>query len=471
MAAMCGRFIPIREISPDPPLWVITTQLIRLWTSPVCNDFSCVQSVEMVFMDTEEDKVQVSISKELLMRKKPVMVEGGMYKISHVSIIPNDSKDKPTRHPFRLAINQQSQVINVDSVGFSSFGLSPLNTRDIVVRKHDTNFLVDKVGLLTLLSCQREYISEHKDVAAVYMEITDPSGTVECVLYDDYVEDLLQFLHTHGPCTPVIVIQFAKIVPDAQVMFDGKIQYQHLDMPCLSLRDEFFLYHPHKEVGDLHQTQQGGVFVVCAKITDILEDEVWWYSDCKPRTCSRKGPALYSCDGSYAIVPRYNVKVEISDSNDSTYLSLGDDAVHKLLKEPHTTKLPHIFNTLIGKRMLFLVKKKAAHHLQEGCFRMKRVCDDKELVRMFFKGHFFRADRKPKATVARMLGEPRNTQQFHHEQGSSFVGPMRYDGPSSSAGSLSIKKGGTMFGSNTDEHTFVDKHCVYFPQTSPQNDG
>ncbi|KAJ1383349.1 hypothetical protein SESBI_43458, partial [Sesbania bispinosa] len=102
------------------------------------------------------------------------MVEGGMYEISRVTIMPNDSKDRPTRHPLRLAI-QRLQVIKIDSMCFTSFGLSPLNSSDIVRTKHETDVLVDKVGLLTSLSCQREYIGEEKDVATIYMEITDPT--------------------------------------------------------------------------------------------------------------------------------------------------------------------------------------------------------------------------------------------------------------------------------------------------------
>ncbi|KAJ1380360.1 Nucleic acid-binding, OB-fold [Sesbania bispinosa] len=463
MSALGGKFIHIREISPDAPLWVVRAQLIRLWTSPMCTDFSCVQSVEMVFIDQQEDKIQVSVSKELLRRKKLDIVEGGI---------------------------------------------------DIVRTKHDTEFLVDKVGLLTSLSYLREYIGEDKDVAAIYMEITDPTGTVECVLYDEYVEDMLQFLHNNGPCTPVIVLQFARIVPDAQVLFgevgiesvdnitrvlfnpgipevfqmlewlhssaispDGKIQYQHLDMPCLSLLDEFFLYHPRRQVGELNQTEQVGVFVVCATITGLLENQPWWFSSYKPRSCSSKGPSLYSCDGSYSLIPRYNLKVEISDGHDTTYLSLGDADVHKLinisckdllstLQVPHNNNPPQVFNSLIGKRMLFLVKKVSNSDLQEGCFKVKRVCADKELVRMFFKGHFFRSDHKPKATVARMLGELRNTHQFHRGHGRSHVGPMGYGGPSSSQGNMSVNKEGTHFDSNTGEQPLMDKHCVHLQQTN-----
>ncbi|KAJ1377219.1 Nucleic acid-binding, OB-fold [Sesbania bispinosa] len=458
MSAMGEKFIHIRQISPDAPLWVVTAQLIRLWTNPICSDFSCVQTVEMIFMDPE---------------------------------------DRPTRHPFRLAIHKHSQVIKVDSVCLTSFGLSPMKCSDIVRRKQDSDVLVDTVGLLTSLSCQREYISEGKDVAAIYMEITDPSN---------------------GPCTPVIVVQFARIVPDAQVLYgdvgiesvdnitrvlfnpqipevfqmlewlhnadislDGKIQYQHLDMPCLSLRDEFFLYHPRRRTGDLNQTEQVGVFVICATIIGLLENQAWWFSSCKTRPCSSKGPSLYSCDGSYSLIPRYNLRVEISDGQDTTYLSLGYADMQRLMKisceelisklqVPHSNTPPHVFNSLIGKRMLFLVKTFQTSSLQEVDFKVKRVCDDKELVRMFYKGHFFRSDRKPKATIARMLGEPRNTHQFHHGHGSSHVGPMGYGGPSSSHGSLSINNEGTQLDSNTYEQVVVDKHCVNFQPADPRND-
>ncbi|KAJ1433084.1 hypothetical protein SESBI_06303 [Sesbania bispinosa] len=76
----------------------------------------------------------------------------------------------------------------------------------------------------------------------------------------------------------------------------------------------------------------------------------------------------------------YDVKVEISDGNDTTYLSLGDDDVNKLLRvsckdlistiqDPHTPTHPPIFNSLIGKRMLFLVKKKMHQNFKKGVLK------------------------------------------------------------------------------------------------------
>ncbi|KAJ1421434.1 Nucleic acid-binding, OB-fold [Sesbania bispinosa] len=81
-----------------------------------------------------------------------------------------------------------------------------------------TEILVDKVRILTSISSEREYVKEAKDIKAISLEIRDPTGKTECVLYDEYVQDVKQFLKRHGPTTPIVVIQFARVISKGEVV-------------------------------------------------------------------------------------------------------------------------------------------------------------------------------------------------------------------------------------------------------------
>ncbi|KAJ1380258.1 Nucleic acid-binding, OB-fold, partial [Sesbania bispinosa] len=418
MATSSALFIPVSEISPAMENWCVNVQIKRIWTIPYCCDVTRILSVEMVFMDAQVWHVwgiQASVSRDLLKLKKLDLEEGGFYYVSSVLVVPNDGKDRTTRHGFRMVFERRTKMVKVESQTYIKCGLSPLTCTNILIRRKETEYLVDKVGLLTSMSCEREYTKDDKDLLAVYLEITDPMGKVECVVYDNYVQDVLDFLRSNGPCTPIIVVQYARIVHDAQILFgdvgietvehvsrlifnpklpdafdmrewlvlsgvciDGKIQFKNMDMPSISLRDEFLYFYHKKDIGGLNKQGKGGCFVICAKIISLVDEEAWWYSACRPHACSSMGSSIYICDGNFSVIPKYSVKVEVTDGKEN----------------PNSKEHPEIFYCLVGMRLMFVVETKSFCDVQEGCFKVLRTCGDKELVTMFLKDHFFRADRK-----------------------------------------------------------------------------
>ncbi|KAJ1375326.1 Nucleic acid-binding, OB-fold [Sesbania bispinosa] len=474
MSANSAIFIPVNAISPTMENWVIDVHLIRIWTIPYCYDPTRILSVEMVFIDRMGDKIQALVSRDLLKLKKLQMDEGGYYYISNVVVVPNDGNDRPTRHAFRMVFDRR------------------------------TNVVPDKVGLLTVVSCEREYTKDDRNVLAVYLEITDPTGKVECVVYDDIVEDLVDFLRKQGPCTPVIVVQFARIVPDAQVLFgdigietiqhisrilfnpnltdvfdmrewlvlsgistEGKIQYRNMDMSCVSLRDEFLYFYHKKDIGQLNKQGKGGCFVICATITGFAENEAWWYSACRPHACSSMGISIYTCDGNFSVIPRYSLKIEVSDGAESTYLQLGDEDVEVLvnakcselisnLQPAQSITYPEVFNCLLGKQMLFVVETKSFCDVDEGCIKVLRACADKEL---------------PISRIAGLLGERGMTRKQNFDEGSSYASALPGDNftPKGSAtfncslaASASVNNLTNLITPDPQTEPPVYKHCVHF---------
>ncbi|KAJ1383051.1 Nucleic acid-binding, OB-fold, partial [Sesbania bispinosa] len=145
MSAINMIEIPVREIAPNIRPWFITVRVIRMWNNTFCSRLSRVFSVEFVVIDVHGDKIQASVSWDILRLKRIDMDEGDFIRVSTSVVVPNDGKDRATRHAFRL-------VVEMCSI-----------------------------------------------------------GSLECVLYDEYVEDVRWYLKNNGPCTPVVVIQFARI--------------------------------------------------------------------------------------------------------------------------------------------------------------------------------------------------------------------------------------------------------------------
>ncbi|KAJ1427595.1 Nucleic acid-binding, OB-fold [Sesbania bispinosa] len=463
MSATSTIFIPVSTISPTMENWVVDVQIIRIWTIPFCCDASKILSVEMVFMDAQGSFENIEVE----------FGGSGFYYISRVLVVANDGNDRPTRHGYRLVIERRSNVIKAERLTYIKFGLSPLTCSELVRSKKDTKYLVDVV----------------------------------------------EFLRSNGPCTPIIVVQMARIVPDAQVLFgdvgietvqhvsrilfnptipdvfdmhewlllsgitvDGRIQFRSLEMPCLSLRDEFLYFYHKKDIAELNKQGKGGCFVICATVTSLVEDDAWWYSACRPHACTSMASSIYTCDGNFSIIPKFSVKVEVSDGIEVTYLQIGDLDMEQLLnvtctnlistlENPQSTNYPDVFNRLIGKRMLFVVETKTFTDVDEGCFKVLRTCDDKKLIRMFVQNHFYRADLKPVPRIASLLGERRVAPQSNHDEGSSYASARPGDNftpqgsatfMSSSAASASVNNFTLPMSASPQVEPPVDKKCVHF---------
>ncbi|KAJ1383836.1 Nucleic acid-binding, OB-fold [Sesbania bispinosa] len=441
MSALNMIEIPVRDITPNIRPWFITGRVIRMWNTPFCSRLSRVLSVEFVVIDAHGDKIQASVSRDILRLKRIDMDEGDFLRVSSVIVVPNDGKDRATRHAFRLVVDMCSMLEKSEPMPARNFGLTPMNTSDIVRNKNETQFIVDKVGLLTSLSCEREYVKDDKHLTVSFLEIRDPTGSLECMLYDDYVEDVRQFLKNNGPTTPVVVIQFARIAHEGKVLFgdvsienvvnitrvhfepalpdqfemiswlimsgislEGRLKFVNMDIPSPSLRDEFLLYHPRKRIEQLMRRGKGGKYVVWGRIIGFNEDEMWWFSSCKHYSCMSEGSSLFDCDGDYAIVPRYNLKVEVSDRETVAIFNLGM-RMFRTLSKCHVKSSSNLWS----------------------CFNVRRVCAEAEIVRMFLRGEFFHADQKIKSTISRILGVQGDAEHFNICKGSSHASAMPDD--------------------------------------------
>ncbi|KAJ1409035.1 Nucleic acid-binding, OB-fold [Sesbania bispinosa] len=169
-----------------------------------------------------------------------------------------------------------------------------------------------------------------------------------------------------------------------------------------------------------------------------------------------EGRPLFSCDGYYIVIPRYNLKIEVSNGNDVTYFLLGDDDVHKLLKisckdllpsieDPNSDIYPLVFTQLLEKELLFLVEKKNnGSSVNERCF-------------------------KKRCTVGHLLGNEGDALHVNNLQESSHASALPTDnflsawsdmGQPSSSSSASVNDLSAGWNSQLDTGEAIDKHCL-----------
>ncbi|KAK2362598.1 replication protein A 70 kDa DNA-binding subunit C [Trifolium repens] len=390
-SASNSKFDVVADIHPGKENMRINVRVLRLWKVPTFLNPSENGSIEMVLVDENGGKIHATIKKQLIYMFQTKIEEGKTYDISWFAVYPQS---------------------------------------DVCAHTHDYEFLVDVIGYMTGLPAEREYIRDGKITKMVIAELTDHSGKCEIALFGDYADDLTKKMGKLSGGLPVVVVQFAKVKifrdkaslqnvmnttrifinPDiAEVeSFRNNVGVHGVELdssvPLLgqhakpSFEEEFLRMHPIKSVGQLDSLEEGGVSVVCAEVVGIVDGSDWWYPACK---CHRSVVAYsgsYFCSSSdthvFQVVPRFRVKVEVTDGNALAVFVIFDSEMSYVMEKSCVyfvsqakvcsgSSHPNEFDGLVGKKMLFSVQRSPQLGLAISSYRVKRICMDPVVIEKF----------------------------------------------------------------------------------------
>lgn len=247
------------------------------------------------------------------------------------------------------------------------YGLSLTSVDEIVQQTVDSDFLVDVIGLMTGKSDEREYIMDGKVTKMPLLQITDHSGKCEIALFGDYVDDLKKLMAKAEGGLPVLVMQFAKLkifrdvvslqnvmnttrilinpdipeVAEFKKGLDASAIGSSSSVPVIGprgrppLAEDFLRLYPKKTIAELKEVGDNETFTVCAVVDGIFEGEDWWYPACKCHRSVTPDSGAYYCKGCvrhiFQIVPRYKVKLRVSDESDEAIFVVFDTDMQLLL--------------------------------------------------------------------------------------------------------------------------------------------
>ncbi|XP_057431017.1 uncharacterized protein LOC130723888 [Lotus japonicus] len=171
------------------------------------------------------------------------------------------------------------------------------------------------------------------------------------------------------------------------------------DVPTLSLDEDFLTMFPRKTILDLHSTAEEGIFIVCAKVSGLLEGEKWWYMSCRcHRGVTIKDDMPY-CSGCATfvleVIPRFRIKIEVCEGEDTAIFVLFDaDSQHLIQrnckdlfagwKGKNACEYPDVIKGLVGKEYLFKVEKMSDHGAKfDDSFKVKKACDNGSVIEKF----------------------------------------------------------------------------------------
>ncbi|XP_045810506.1 replication protein A 70 kDa DNA-binding subunit C-like [Trifolium pratense] len=428
---MEGKFEDVAGISPGREVGTIKVRVLRLWKVPAFMNPNETSSLKMVLGDEKGGKIHAFVRKQLIGLFDSKLEEGGVYEISGFFVLSENGVYRTTLHPYKIGFQSRTKVRSCESSGISQFGLSFTNIGEISSHSRDYDFLVDVIGVMTGIHAEREYIRDGKITKMVTIELTDHTGKCDCALFGEYVDELNKKIGKFSPGLPIVVVQYMKVkifrekasiqnvmnatrlminpdIPEVE-SFKNSIDVHGIDCdadvpligepPKPPFEEEFLRMHPKKTIAELGDVVDDGVFVVCGEVVGVVDGHNWWYPACKCHRAVVVDSGTYFCSSCdrhvFHVIPRFRVKFEVADGDSSCVFVLFDSEMSYIVEKscaffvaqskgknvgPH----PMEFDSLVGKRMLFVVSKSGKPSaVDDGSFRVKRVCMDPVIVEKF----------------------------------------------------------------------------------------
>ncbi|KAJ1407049.1 Nucleic acid-binding, OB-fold [Sesbania bispinosa] len=188
----------------------------------------------------------------------------------------------------------------------------------------------DMMGLLTVASSEKMSERSGHMTRFIILELTDGS-----------------YLARESEELPVVVVQYARVKAYKGVVSIQNVMNTTTIMWNPDIPEAIEFKRSLAELGFETEAAEGN-FIVIATVAAILGDDAWWYSACSCMKAVNEEDGVFFCP------------------------------------DPEFGEIPDEFQVLVGKEMLFKVDKGPEYAFRfDDTFRMRRICVDPEIMKMF----------------------------------------------------------------------------------------
>ncbi|KAJ1409128.1 Nucleic acid-binding, OB-fold [Sesbania bispinosa] len=227
-------------------------------------------AIDMVLMDVEGGRIQATIRKPMMKMFSNLIAEGEVYSMMSFAMIKNVGCYRASRHEYKLLFSAKTKVYQSQS----------------------TVITVDLMGVLTVVSTEKEVETDGRKTRMMEMELADDKGRMRCTVFGNYVDTLKDFVASSVTPLPVVVAQLFKVR-----LYKGNVVLQNVNntsrilwnpdiaeatefrnsLAChgfdtedemgvieggnrvVPLSDEFLRMYPRKTVNELQITEEEGM--------------------------------------------------------------------------------------------------------------------------------------------------------------------------------------------------------------------
>ncbi|KAJ1413288.1 hypothetical protein SESBI_19835 [Sesbania bispinosa] len=292
MADWSNKFVLLTDVDLSSEGCVNQARVSRSWGVPNLKNSAEIVSVEIVFVDG-----QACIMKELVHTFQNNIVEDATYLVRVFAVARNVGAFKATRHMYKLLFTETTEVVVTEAGMVTSSEFSPMTNWEIRNFKAHCEYLV-------AISPEKDYGSGPDGRKYISLEVSDYTGKVECMVFDEHIKVVKDYLNYCGRPKPIIVVQYGRVLPVPGPVF-GALGMAYDDKSAtfpskgveMPERDDFLIINTTKSILEIQQSNEAGIYIVFARIVGFVEVGRWLYYACKcNRPVSCKSEVFY-CPG------------------------------------------------------------------------------------------------------------------------------------------------------------------------------
>ncbi|CAN7086001.1 unnamed protein product, partial [Brassica oleracea var. botrytis] len=211
-----ATFHPLTKLRPFKNKWRVQVKCLHSWrqNTPFGDTF------ETVLADQWGNKIQDSCKRTHMAKVQRALPLGKLGVIENVQMNPAGGKYRTTRHPYKMAISDETVIRGSDLADDRIF-LSLSNYESIgKTDKKEAVYLIDVIGRVHDLGDVLTVKAQGEDRKRVEFRLVDSQGNdLPCCLWGTYAEQIEAFIEKCDDRTFVCLIRFTKVT-----FFRGEVQ-------------------------------------------------------------------------------------------------------------------------------------------------------------------------------------------------------------------------------------------------------
>uniref|UniRef100_A0A1J3CYL5 Replication protein A 70 kDa DNA-binding subunit C n=1 Tax=Noccaea caerulescens TaxID=107243 RepID=A0A1J3CYL5_NOCCA len=196
-------------LKPFKSMWKIKVKIIRLW-----KQYSAAAglTIEMVFIDSEGDKIHASVKKELVNQFDQFLIEGDSRIFINFAVSHATGSYRTTHHAYKIGFLSTTRVRQCEALPAELNGFEPTNYQDLLEGNLNPDFLIDLIGQIVEVSHVESVSVNGKEMQKISLELRDAEDArLPLVLWGVFATDVNNAVQVRSEQSLTVVLRFGKI--------------------------------------------------------------------------------------------------------------------------------------------------------------------------------------------------------------------------------------------------------------------
>ncbi|CAN6920633.1 unnamed protein product [Brassica oleracea] len=196
----------VKDLKPFKTKWRSQVKVLHSWLK---NTGFGGMTLQMVLTDEQGEKISATCKRNHILSVQRKLPLGKWRVLTTFSVSQASGQYRPTIHPYKITISDETVISNSDLIEDSIFLCLP-RYEDIIDGTLKTNFLIDVMGKIVSLELVQTFQVKGQDRKKVQFRLLDANGKdLACCLWGKYAEKMEAYVEREQPL--ICLIRFAKI--------------------------------------------------------------------------------------------------------------------------------------------------------------------------------------------------------------------------------------------------------------------